>query len=193
MQHYTQLTPAQCARRGPAVMPRTGDAILFWSMTLTGVEDEASMHASCPVIRGEKWTATKWCVRCARSITFRKMLATLSDSCVCTTRLHTEVFKAGDGAASAPNTCVDKQDLCAGVRTLRASAPHVLCMRAERCLACVRVAQQWATNNQCEENAKFMLGAFGRDGACVRSCCVPHVLHGVAPEECAVCDGESMR
>lgn len=26
-------------------------------------EDKCSLHASCPVIRGEKWTATKWCVR----------------------------------------------------------------------------------------------------------------------------------
>jgi hypothetical protein len=30
-------------------------------MKLTGEDDESSMHASCPVIKGEKWTATKWC------------------------------------------------------------------------------------------------------------------------------------
>jgi hypothetical protein len=30
-------------------------------MSLVGKEDESSMHASCPVIKGEKWTATKWC------------------------------------------------------------------------------------------------------------------------------------
>jgi prolyl 4-hydroxylase len=29
-------------------------------MSLTGNVDESSMHASCPVIKGEKWTATKW-------------------------------------------------------------------------------------------------------------------------------------
>ena len=51
----------QCAKRGPSIKPRTGDAILFWDMSLTGKEDESSMHASCPVIKGEKWTATKWC------------------------------------------------------------------------------------------------------------------------------------
>jgi len=49
-----------CAKRGPAVHPRAGDAILFWSLDLNGKEDTASMHASCPVIRGQKWTATKW-------------------------------------------------------------------------------------------------------------------------------------
>ena len=54
----------QCAQRGPAIKPRTGDAILFWSMNLEGKVDHSSMHASCPVIRGEKWTATKWCVHC---------------------------------------------------------------------------------------------------------------------------------
>jgi prolyl 4-hydroxylase len=53
---------SECARRGPAVTPREGDAILFWSLDLWGKEDEASMHASCPVLttRDFKWTATKW-------------------------------------------------------------------------------------------------------------------------------------
>ena len=51
-----------CARRGPSVTPKEGDAILFWSMDLWGKEDEASMHASCPVLttRAFKFTATKW-------------------------------------------------------------------------------------------------------------------------------------
>jgi hypothetical protein len=78
-------------------------------MTLDGVEDESSMHASCPVIRGEKWTATKW--------------------------LHTEVFKAGDGAASVPNTCTDKQDMCGEVRTCQ-HATEVLCAAAREAALC---------------------------------------------------------
>jgi len=49
-----------CAHRGPSVRPHAGDAILFWSTTVMGEEDPASLHASCPVTRGEKWTATKW-------------------------------------------------------------------------------------------------------------------------------------
>ena len=51
---------SQCARRGPAIQARTGDALLFWSLMTNGTEDVASVHASCEVTRGEKWTATKW-------------------------------------------------------------------------------------------------------------------------------------
>lgn len=120
----------QCARRGPAIKPRTGDAILFWSMTLTGVEDEASMHASCPVVRGEKWTATKW--------------------------LHTDVFKTTDTVA---NTCEDHVEGCA----------------------------DWADGGECAANPGFMLGHFGRDGACVRACCLPQRRDGVPAAECDVC------
>lgn len=76
-----------CARRGPAVKPRTGDAILFWSMSTEGVEDHSAMHASCPVLAGEKWTATKW--------------------------LHTTRFQLGE--AGEKNSCSDKaEDVCAG-------------------------------------------------------------------------------
>lgn len=50
----------QCAQRGPSVRPHTGEAILFWSTKVDGKEDHAALHASCPVTRGEKWTATKW-------------------------------------------------------------------------------------------------------------------------------------
>jgi prolyl 4-hydroxylase len=39
---------------------RRGDVLLFWSVTLEGKIDPASMHAGCPVIRGTKWTGTKW-------------------------------------------------------------------------------------------------------------------------------------
>ncbi|KAK3250164.1 hypothetical protein CYMTET_40448 [Cymbomonas tetramitiformis] len=43
-----------------AVKPRKGDALLFWGTDLTGKTDKTSKHAGCPVIRGVKWTATKW-------------------------------------------------------------------------------------------------------------------------------------
>jgi len=51
---------SQCAQRGVAVKARRGDAILFWSLKPDGAEDTFSLHAGCPVIRGEKWSATKW-------------------------------------------------------------------------------------------------------------------------------------
>ena len=75
-----------CAQRGPAVKPRQGDAILFWSLDTWGREDKNSLHASCPVIKGEKWTATKW--------------------------LHVERFPAM--APRTPNACDDKEPRCAG-------------------------------------------------------------------------------
>jgi len=49
-----QLTSARACRRC------RGDVLLFWSVTLEGKIDPASMHAGCPVIRGTKWTGTKW-------------------------------------------------------------------------------------------------------------------------------------
>lgn len=51
---------SNCARRGPAVKPQRGDALLFWSLKSDGNTDPASLHAGCPVIKGAKWSATKW-------------------------------------------------------------------------------------------------------------------------------------
>uniref|UniRef100_A0A7S0QZW0 procollagen-proline 4-dioxygenase n=1 Tax=Pyramimonas obovata TaxID=1411642 RepID=A0A7S0QZW0_9CHLO len=49
-----------CAQKGAAVKPRRGDALLFYSLKTDGNTDPASLHAGCPVIRGDKWSATKW-------------------------------------------------------------------------------------------------------------------------------------
>ena len=49
-----------CASRGPAVRPAKGDALLFYDLNLKGELDDAALHAGCPVLRGTKWTATKW-------------------------------------------------------------------------------------------------------------------------------------
>lgn len=45
---------------GLKVKPRKGDGLLFYSVFTNGTIDPASLHGSCPVIRGEKWVATKW-------------------------------------------------------------------------------------------------------------------------------------
>ncbi|EFJ05718.1 hypothetical protein SELMODRAFT_431327 [Selaginella moellendorffii] len=47
-------------RKGLCVKPRKGDAILFWSAALDGNVDSNSLHGGCSVLRGEKWSATKW-------------------------------------------------------------------------------------------------------------------------------------
>ncbi|KAL6209945.1 hypothetical protein ACLB2K_020884 [Fragaria x ananassa] len=45
---------------GLKVKPRQGDGLLFYSVLPNGTIDQTSLHGSCPVIRGEKWVATKW-------------------------------------------------------------------------------------------------------------------------------------
>lgn len=50
-----------CARGSVAFKPRKGDAFMFWSMHPDSKrEDSYSMHTGCPVLKGVKWTATKW-------------------------------------------------------------------------------------------------------------------------------------
>ncbi|GMN46524.1 hypothetical protein TIFTF001_015714 [Ficus carica] len=51
---------SECAKKGIAVKPRRGDALLFFSLLPTAVPDTSSLHGGCPVIEGEKWSATKW-------------------------------------------------------------------------------------------------------------------------------------
>ncbi|GJM96710.1 hypothetical protein PR202_ga13572 [Eleusine coracana subsp. coracana] len=45
---------------GLKVKPRKGDGLLFYSLMINGTIDPTSLHGSCPVIKGEKWVATKW-------------------------------------------------------------------------------------------------------------------------------------
>nr|KAJ0192802.1 hypothetical protein LSAT_V11C800440930 [Lactuca sativa] len=51
---------SECAKRGYAVKPEKGDALLFFSLYPNATIDVVSLHGSCPVIEGEKWSATKW-------------------------------------------------------------------------------------------------------------------------------------
>ncbi|KAL3813660.1 hypothetical protein ACJIZ3_014928 [Penstemon smallii] len=45
---------------GLKVKPRRGDGLLFYSLFPNGTINPTSLHGSCPVIKGEKWVATKW-------------------------------------------------------------------------------------------------------------------------------------
>ncbi|KAL5788124.1 hypothetical protein ACOSP7_005073 [Xanthoceras sorbifolium] len=45
---------------GLKVKPRRGDGLLFYSLFPNGTIDRTSLHGSCPVIKGQKWVATKW-------------------------------------------------------------------------------------------------------------------------------------
>ncbi|KAL9256855.1 putative prolyl 4-hydroxylase 4 [Drosera capensis] len=51
---------SECAKKGIAVKPRKGDALLFFSLYPNATPDTSSLHRGCPVIEGEKWSATKW-------------------------------------------------------------------------------------------------------------------------------------
>ncbi|ONM06480.1 putative prolyl 4-hydroxylase 12 [Zea mays] len=53
-------TWSDCARNGYAVKPVKGDALLFFSLHPDATTDSDSLHGSCPVIEGQKWSATKW-------------------------------------------------------------------------------------------------------------------------------------
>jgi prolyl 4-hydroxylase len=54
--------PSACAaKQGIAVRPKKGDALLFFDLDIMGSKgDRAALHASCPTLKGTKWTATKW-------------------------------------------------------------------------------------------------------------------------------------
>ncbi|XP_039011881.1 probable prolyl 4-hydroxylase 7 [Hibiscus syriacus] len=58
--NYEDESWSDCAKDGYAVKPRKGDALLFFNLHLDATPDSKSLHGSCPVIKGEKWSATKW-------------------------------------------------------------------------------------------------------------------------------------
>ncbi|KAL4577727.1 hypothetical protein LXL04_013840 [Taraxacum kok-saghyz] len=51
---------SECAKKGLSVKPKRGNALLFWSMTPDATLDPSSLHGGCPVIKGNKWSSTKW-------------------------------------------------------------------------------------------------------------------------------------
>lgn len=51
---------SECAKKGLANKPIKGDMLMFYSLTPSGETDLTSLHASCPTLKGEKWSATKW-------------------------------------------------------------------------------------------------------------------------------------
>merc|ERR1711924_218775 len=57
---------SDCAKKGNAVHPTRGSALLFFSQDTEGKLDKASLHGSCPVIRGTKWSGRNGCT-CSRS------------------------------------------------------------------------------------------------------------------------------
>lgn len=51
---------SKCGKEGLSVLPTRGDALLFWSMNPDASLDPSSLHGGCPVVKGNKWSSTKW-------------------------------------------------------------------------------------------------------------------------------------
>ncbi|WVZ22187.1 hypothetical protein V8G54_000731 [Vigna mungo] len=51
---------SECAKKGLSIKPKLGNALLFWSMKPDATLDPLSLHGGCPVIKGNKWSCTKW-------------------------------------------------------------------------------------------------------------------------------------
>ncbi|KAM0952096.1 putative procollagen-proline 4-dioxygenase [Dioscorea sansibarensis] len=75
---------SDCATTGYAVKPVKGDALLFFSLHPNTSADLMTLHGSCPVIEGEKWSATKW--------------------------IHLRTFEVPERSTSGK--CEDENDLC---------------------------------------------------------------------------------
>jgi len=58
--HRKDATFSECAKNGISVKPRKGDALLFFNLRPDAATDPSSLHGGCEVIKGEKWSATKW-------------------------------------------------------------------------------------------------------------------------------------
>ncbi|KAM0864260.1 hypothetical protein ACQ4PT_044055 [Festuca glaucescens] len=58
--HGKDATLSECAKNGISVKPRKGDALLFFNLLPNAATDPSSLHGGCEVIKGEKWSATKW-------------------------------------------------------------------------------------------------------------------------------------
>ncbi|EFJ32154.1 hypothetical protein SELMODRAFT_86017, partial [Selaginella moellendorffii] len=51
---------SECTKKGIVIRPRRGDGLLFWITRPSGEIDPFSFHGGCPVVKGEKWLATKF-------------------------------------------------------------------------------------------------------------------------------------
>ncbi|KAL5122541.1 putative prolyl 4-hydroxylase 10 [Glycine soja] len=51
---------SNCGKMGLSIKPKMGDALLFWSMKPNATLDALTLHSACPVIKGNKWSCTKW-------------------------------------------------------------------------------------------------------------------------------------
>lgn len=51
---------SECASAGYAIKPVKGSAVFFFNLNLDSTPDNSSLHESCKVFEGAKWSATKY-------------------------------------------------------------------------------------------------------------------------------------
>eukprot|EP00884_Botryococcus_braunii_P014162 jgi/Botrbrau1/22747/Bobra.0132s0080.1 len=116
---------SKCALKGLAVKAKKGDALLFYSMDNDHELDFASLHGSCPTLKGEKWSATKWIHEGA----FSKSLLATSGICVDDNEMCGVWAKSGEcsknpgymkaACRKSCNTCTEKQKAATDARKKR--------------------------------------------------------------------------
>jgi len=123
-----QANWSACARQGVAVKPQKGSALLFWSMKVGGELDGGSSHAGCPVLKGVKWTATKWMhVGDANAWNvdhkvFKEPRPAARPGCE---DKDDRCWSWAEQGECRKNEAFMRDTWCGGARGLRPSAPHV--------------------------------------------------------------------
>ena len=77
---------SECAKQGLAVKALKGNALFFYGLKPDGTGDSKSTHGSCPTLKGEKYSATKW--------------------------IHVGAFNIGRVVKASPKGCRDENALC---------------------------------------------------------------------------------
>jgi len=134
---------SECAREGFAVAARRRDALLFYSLRPNGAKDEDSLHGSCPVLRGEKWSSTKWIhvvpFGAPGSGAVKEKWNPKSSGSEKASSSSSSGGGGGGGGGGATAACNDLQSDCAG----------------------------WAQRGECSKNPRFMLSSCRKScGAC---------------------------
>jgi prolyl 4-hydroxylase len=172
-----------------AAKSKKGDALLFYSLKLDGSSDPAAMHTGCPVIKGVKWTATKWIhtkpfrptelvgrtVSRCRSFSFMNRFAYL----FVTTELRAHHVPKGDALS---RLCLrttlegDQPRESWSLFRSQGTIPIPAAPLPEICADNHSECDGWAAAGECDRNPKFMKGDDSSLGACRLSC-----------KECEVC------
>lgn len=111
---------SECAKQGLAVKAIKRNALFFYGLKPDGKGDVKSTHGSCPTLKGEKYSATKW--------------------------IHVGAFHHGGGVAlnraEGSGDCKDEHDLCAEWADVGECDKNPAYMREECMLSCGLCGQE---------------------------------------------------